>query len=108
MGSKRRWGWLRSPYLWITVTALLWIGILDTHSWWQQQRLAARLHQMKAQYAFYEKEVQRLKAEENALLNDTYTQEYYARRHYWVKRPTERLFLIQRKGKSQIQTSPVK
>ncbi|MCS7297780.1 MAG: hypothetical protein RMK19_08885 [Bacteroidia bacterium] len=96
MGSRTNWRWLRSPYLWITVGALLWIGVLDTHSWWQQQRLSRRLRQMQAQLLFYEKEIIALKAEEMALRFDTYTQEYHARRHYWVKRPHERLFLIQR------------
>lgn len=108
MASERRWRWLRSPYLWVTLAALLWIGLLDTYSWWQQQRLAARLRQMQAQYTFYEEQVERLKAEENALLTDTYTQEYYARHHYWVKRPTERLFLLQRKDQNLNQRRPIK
>lgn len=92
MGSK--WRWLRSPYLWITIGGSLWIGFLDTYSWWQQRRLAIRLRQMEEQLAFYEKEIQNLTAEEEALLTDPYTQEYYARSHYWVKRPSEKLFLL--------------
>ncbi|MEN3040828.1 MAG: hypothetical protein ABDH66_04735 [Bacteroidia bacterium] len=96
MVSKRPWRWLRSPYLWITILALLWIGFLDTHSWWQQYRLSRQLHQMKAQLDFYEREIQNLREEEEALRKDPYTQEYHARRHYWVKRPGEKLFLLQR------------
>ncbi len=96
MGSKPAWRWLHSPYLWITVAALLWIAILDAHSWWQQYRLSVRLQQMQAQYEFYQTQIQRLKAEETALLSDRYTQQYYARKHYWVKKPEERLFLLQR------------
>ncbi|MCX7764923.1 MAG: hypothetical protein N2253_08560 [Bacteroidia bacterium] len=97
MDFRRKWRWIRSPYVWVTIGAVVWIGFLDAHSWWQQQRLAQRLRQMEAQYKFYEAQIQALRAEEEALLNDPYTQEYHARKHYWVKRPGERIFLLRRR-----------
>ncbi|MCX8111676.1 MAG: hypothetical protein N3E49_00540 [Bacteroidia bacterium] len=102
MGSNGKYRWIRSPYVWVTLAAVLWIGILDTHSWWQQRRLATRLRQMQEQYDFYEEQIRTLKSEEKALLHDPYTQEYHARSHYWVKKPNERLFLIRNKKQSRM------
>ncbi|MCS6895480.1 MAG: hypothetical protein NZZ60_04945 [Bacteroidia bacterium] len=101
MGSKSKWRWLRSFYLWITVLAVAWIGFLDTYSWWQQYRLSDQLRQMKAQLDFYEQEIQRLSEEEEALRTDPYIQEYHARRYYWVKRPGEKLFLLRRQSEKE-------
>ncbi len=97
MGSKLR---LRlpkgffNPYVWITLAALLWLGLLDSYNWLEQYRLAKRLEQMRQQLAFYEEEIRQLAQEEAALQSDPYTQTYHARRHYWVKKPNEKLYIL--------------
>ncbi|GIV25312.1 MAG: hypothetical protein KatS3mg026_1004 [Bacteroidia bacterium] len=96
MASKKFLRLLRSPYFWITVGALLWIGLLDPYSWVEQVRLARRLAEMRQQYAFYEQQTALLRKEAIALAQDAYTQEAYAREHYRVKRPGEKLFILQR------------
>lgn len=96
MASKKLLRLLRSPYFWITGGALLWIGLLDPYSWVEQVRLARRLGEMRQQYALYEKQTALLRKEAWALTQDAYTQEAYAREHYWVKRPGEQLFILQR------------
>lgn len=85
---------LRNPYVWITLAALLWLGLLDSYNWLEQYRLAKRLAQMRAQLAFYEQEIADLAQEEAALQSDPYTQTYHARRHYWVKKPNEKLYIL--------------
>ncbi|MCS7162835.1 MAG: hypothetical protein NZ958_05880 [Bacteroidia bacterium] len=94
MGFRRWLRYGRSPYLWITLLGAVWIGFLDNYSWWQQWRLARRLAAMEAQLSFYEQAIRQLRQEEAALERDTYLQEWYARQHYWVKRPTERLIIL--------------
>ncbi len=94
--NKKVWRLLRSPYFWITVGALVWVGLLDPYSWVEQVRLARRLAEMRQQYALYEEQTALLRKEALALTQDAYTQEAYARQHYWVKRPGEKLFILQR------------
>ncbi|MCX7607547.1 MAG: hypothetical protein N2170_09855 [Bacteroidia bacterium] len=96
MVSKKLSRWLYNPYLWVTVGALLWLGFLDSYNWLEQRRLARRIHQMRMQLSFYEREIASLREEEKALQKDSYTQEYHARRYYWVKRPTEKLYILQK------------
>lgn len=91
--------WL-SPYFWITVVALLWLGFLDNYNWIEQYRFRKRIEQMRAQLRFYENQIQLLQEEEKALLTDPYIQEYHARKHYWVKRPNETLYILQKSESS--------
>jgi hypothetical protein len=99
-GFERLPAWLRSPYFWITVGALVWMGFLDAYNWVEQARLARRLDQMRQQLAFYEREIGLLREEEISLTTDPYTQEWYARQHYWVKKSSEKLFILQPKAAS--------
>ncbi|MCS6790470.1 MAG: hypothetical protein NZ580_05785 [Bacteroidia bacterium] len=85
---------LRSPYFWITLLALLWMGWLDTYNWIEQYRLSQRIRAMREQLAFYEREITLLRQEEEALRTDPYTQQRYARQHYWVKHPEEVLYIL--------------
>lgn len=97
MASKRSFQLPRplfNPYFWITLAALLWLGLLDAYNWLEQYRLAKRIEQMRKQLAFYEQQIQELAAEEAALQSDPYIQTYYARRQYWVKKPAEKLYIL--------------
>ncbi len=85
---------LLNPYWWITLIALLWLLFIDNYNWIAQWRFGQRLAQMEAQYQFYEQEIARLQTEAQALKQDRYTQEKYARAHYWVHRPDEWLFIL--------------
>ncbi|MDW8133829.1 MAG: hypothetical protein RMJ66_02050 [Bacteroidia bacterium] len=73
---------------------MLWLGLLDNYNWLEQYRLSQRLRQMRAQLEFYEKEIAILRQEKEALQSDPYTQEYYARQHYWVKRKGEKVYIL--------------
>jgi cell division protein FtsB len=93
-------GLLKSPYFWITLLALLWLGFLDPYSWIDQWRFSRRLAAMEAQLDFYEREVARLQAEADLLRSDPFAQEKYARAAFWVHRDDEILFVLLPKGRS--------
>ena len=92
-------GLLKSPYFWITLLALLWLGFLDPYSWVDQWRFSRRLAAMEAQLDFYETEIARLQVEADLLKSDPFAQEKYARAAFWVHRDDEILFVLLPKGR---------
>lgn len=99
-------GLLRSPYFWITLLALLWLGFLGPYSWVDQWRFSRRLAAMEAQLDFYETEIVRLQAEADLLESDPFAQEKYARAAFWVHRDDEILFVLLPKGRPASSSLP--
>jgi len=79
------------------VVLAVWLTFFDQNNFVYQYRLAKQIDELKSEKVFYEEEIQKLKAQREALSNDEEMLEKYAREEFLMKKPEEDLFLLKEK-----------
>ncbi len=89
--------WYRNKYVIVFVVLAVWLTFFDQNNFVYQYRLAKQIDELKSEKVFYEEEIQKLKAQREALSNDEEMLEKYAREEFLMKKPEEDLFLLKEK-----------
>jgi cell division protein FtsB len=77
-----------------TSVLLVWMFVLDNNDLSVQYRLYTELADLKAEHAYYKHKLKELKNERAAVMGNPALLEKYAREKYFMKRPSEDVFVI--------------
>lgn len=85
---------LKNKYFLITVVFVTWILFFDKNNIISQADLAKKLHNLKDDKSYYQKEIREDSVELHELLTNPEDLEKFARERYLMKRDSEEIFLI--------------
>lgn len=85
---------LKNKYFLVTVIFLVWIFFFAQYDILSQLDQQKELKEMKYKINYLEQEVNRLRAERKALLEDPKVKEKYAREKYFMKRKNEDVYVF--------------
>ena len=91
--------WVRSlsnKYILASLLFAIWMIFLDTHSILIHRELNKEIKNLERGIEYYSSELERDKAFLNELQNHSETFEKFAREQYWLKKPHEEIYLIER------------
>ena len=77
-----------------TSILFVWMFLLDTNDLSVQYRLSNELAELKAEHDYYRHKLRELKQERAAVMGNPTLLEKYAREKYFMKRPSEDVFVI--------------
>ncbi|MHA8097365.1 FtsB family cell division protein [Aquirufa antheringensis] len=86
-----------------TSVLLVWMFVLDTNDLSVQYRLSSELADLKAEHDYYRHKLKELKQERAAVMGNPALLEKYAREKYFMKRPSEDIFVIVDQENQQIE-----
>ncbi len=92
---KRIPPWLWNKYLLTGAAFVVWMLLFDRNHIINQVQLRNKLSGYQKQIAFYERQIDSIKKQKDALLGDLATLEAFAREQYMMKRPEEDLIVIE-------------
>lgn len=112
MGKKRKkiWKTLLSV-VWnkyfISVAAIIaWIAFFDKNDLMSQYELRQKLHQLRTERHYYQREIEKSKNDMNELRTNPANLEKFAREKYLMKKDNEEIFVIVKDSTKE--TKPVK
>ncbi|HSC54870.1 MAG TPA: septum formation initiator family protein [Phnomibacter sp.] len=72
----------------------VWILFFDKNDFFTQRQRAAELEELNTKISYYKEQIEATRQELNALQNDPFTLEKYAREKYYMKRANEEVFVV--------------
>lgn len=88
--------WAKNKYLLTGIVFLFIIGFIGSNCLIAQFKLVSEINHLEGQKAFYENEIDLMKAEMASLENDAYKMEKVAREQYYLKRTNEDVYLFEK------------
>jgi len=85
---------LKNKYLLVLLFAAIWIVLIDNYNIRAQFRMKDRIEQLERDRAHYQSKIDALDFEREKLFNDPEEMERYARENYFMKRPSEEVFIV--------------
>ena len=85
---------MKSFFFLFTVGFAVWMLFVDANDIRSQFRLGQKLHDLEAEKEFYEKEIEQVNRDREALLTDDALLEKFAREKYLMKKPEEDVYVI--------------
>jgi cell division protein DivIC len=82
-------------YFLASLCFLIWIAFIDGNDLISQIKLKAKLQSLENQKEHYSSQIEKVKQEREALFNDRALLEKFARERYFMKKPTEDIFVIE-------------
>ena len=79
------------------VTYFVYMLFFDTNDIPSQVKLRRQYNKLQKQHDYYSKMIEDVKFENDQLFSSKETMEKFAREEYWMKKPNEDLFIIERK-----------
>ncbi|MBO6515192.1 MAG: septum formation initiator family protein [Bacteroidia bacterium] len=86
--------WYKNRYVLVFAALAIWLTFFDQNNFVYQYKLGKQIEELEKEKTFYEKEIQLLKEQREALNTDEEMLERYAREQFLMKRPNEDLFLL--------------
>jgi cell division protein DivIC len=88
---------LFNRYALVLAYVLVWMLFFDKYDVLSHGRLAARIHTLEAERRYYLLEIESLRKQQYILQNDVNEIERVAREAYYMKRPNEDLFIVEKR-----------
>ncbi len=88
---------LRRKYIIATLIFVVWIFFFDQNSILSWYKTHQELKALEANRDFYKLEIEMLKKENRELFSDIRNLEKFGREKFYMKKPNEDLYIIQRK-----------
>jgi len=82
-------------YFLASLCFLVWIAFIDGNDLTSQIKLKAKLISLEKEKEHYSIQIEQVKLEREALFNDPVLLEKFAREKYFMKKPTEDIFVIE-------------
>ena len=87
---------LRNKFIVVTALFVAWMFFFDSNSIISQYRLQATLQELESKKNYYETEISQAEKDNKELFTDDKTREKFAREHYYMKKPDEEVFVIEK------------
>lgn len=84
----------KSPYLVLTFICITWVLFFDSADLATQYKLTKRINKLLAAQTFYQKQIAIMQQEQEALIADKALLEKFAREKYFMKKPTEDVYIL--------------
>ena len=91
----QKFPFLKNRYLLVLLLLFLWMLFFDRNGFYQTYRQKQQLRNLRHDKDYFKNEIDRLKAEREALANDKEALEKFAREEYKMKKPDEDLFIVE-------------
>ena len=88
----------RSFYFLFTSLFLVWMFFFDSNDFITQYQMSKKLSELEDEKEHYQQRITEVQKDREELLSNTELLEKYAREKYQMKKPTEDLFIIMKKG----------
>ncbi len=76
------------------VIFLIWMLFFDANDFYSQYQLRKKLRDLESQRDYYLEEIEKVKKDREALLNDKSQLERFAREKYYMKKEGEEVFIV--------------
>ncbi|MEZ4951719.1 MAG: hypothetical protein R2879_12830 [Saprospiraceae bacterium] len=86
---------LRNRYALVGLTLLAWVLLFDKNDLFTQMSLQQSLNKIEADKTFYKEEIQKINTEKSNFKKNA---EKHAREKYFMSRPDEDVFIIEKKN----------
>lgn len=81
-------------YFLVSVFFFFWMVFIDSNDLYSQYRLKKKLGELEKEKVFFERQIEEVKHEREALLNNDELLEKFAREKYLMKKKTEDIYVI--------------
>lgn len=85
---------LTNRYLLASAAFGVWMLFFDKNDYFTQRQRAQELQELNDKISYYEQQIDATRHELQALQNDPFTLEKYAREKYYMKRANEEIFVV--------------
>ncbi|QMU30244.1 FtsB family cell division protein [Adhaeribacter radiodurans] len=92
---------IRSFYFISTVTFLVWMVFFDSNDFMTQYQMSKKLNDLEADKEYYVQKIAEVQKDRTELMSNPELLEKYAREKYYMKRPTEEVFILVKKPKQK-------
>jgi cell division protein DivIC len=82
-------------YFLASLSFIIWIAFLDGNDLISQIKLKSKLQSLEKEKIHYALQIEQVKKEREALFNNPILLEKFARERYFMKKPTEDIFVIE-------------
>ncbi len=89
--------YMRNKFLLVLVGYFVYMLFFDTNDIPSQIKLRRQANSLQKQHSYYSDLIDDVKFENDKLFSSKETMEKFAREEYWMKKPNEDLFIIDRK-----------
>jgi cell division protein DivIC len=94
----RHTSWLsytKNRYLWMSISFLVWMLFFDSEDFITQYQLGQKINQLQKEKAYYIEQIALIKKEREELLSNEALLEKFAREKYFMKKPTEDVYILE-------------
>jgi cell division protein DivIC len=85
---------LTNRYLLASAAFGVWMLFFDKNDYFTQRQRAQELQELNDKISYYQQQIDATRHELQALQNDPFTLEKYAREKYYMKRANEEIFVV--------------
>lgn len=85
---------LTNRYLLASAAFGIWMLFFDKNDYFTQRQRALELKELNDKISYYQQQIEVTRQELQALQNDPFTLEKYAREKYYMKRANEEVFVV--------------
>lgn len=85
---------IRNRYTLTILAFIVYMFVSQRYNWSERLEIQKELDDLRAERDYYQKELNKVQQERNALLNDSLQLEKLAREKYFMKRDNEQVYII--------------
>lgn len=97
--------YLKNRYVLVALAFGLWMLWPDRYNVWNQMYLGQTQSKLEEEKAFFEQRIHEVREDRQELFSDDESIEKFARERYFMKRPNEDVFVIERVGEGSVADS---
>jgi cell division protein DivIC len=87
--------YIKNRYLWASIAFIIWMLFFDSEDLLTQYQLYRQIKQLQKEKAYYVEQIEIIKKERQELLTNEELLEKFAREKYFMKKPTEDIYIIE-------------
>ena len=85
---------IRNRYTLTIVAFIVYMFVSERYNWAERMEIQKELDDLRTERDYYQRELNKVQQERNALLNDSTQLEKLAREKYFMKRDNEQVYII--------------
>ena len=85
---------VRNFYFLTALLFVVWMLFFDQNDVWSQYKLGAAVRELQAQEVYYQQKIKEVEKDRDELTTNPELLEKFAREKYFMKRPTEDVYLV--------------
>lgn len=87
---------VKNPYFLLTFGFVFWMLFFDSEDLFKQYQLARKVKQLHEEKTYYLEQIEIVKKEREELMSDEELLEKFAREKYFMKKPTEDVYIVEK------------